>query len=510
MNKPRRALCALLLVAAGLLPLTASAEFITFSQRETADMRFREPVLTLAPGPVRVVIKPGLCLDCDGYYRLPALGDLTGLYTTVIQSEFRSQLKNVLFDSGLMSGEGTRANWRATVERLSGESSLSHSEERRSPLTSGAVLTMTTVVRYELLSGQAVQGTWLVESRGSSGSTGRRWEEAIARALGRNIRKFVATLKQDLVRDLSPAEQAFIASIDQERDGTRSLVGNIVLGVVKTTSAVASAGTAVLTSEALASALDEQNRQMQAAQAQQRERELAIERSLLEKRQVRLQQERDTQAAKAAADRQAQETRRAREIAEREQQAANEGRVSQHGNAGRDDAREAEKQRQAVLAAEAEARRQQLEAEREAEARAREERLAEERAERERLAAERKAAEAAERQAKLEAEARASREYLAQIVSGTRLRARTCPGPGYYVVGIRPDIRPRTHSCVDVDFRASCRGSPNTSVRGTIRNFVGISTDCYMGDAVQIEKLACDAQDVVIETLAARECSFGN
>lgn len=31
-----------------------------------------------------------------------------------------------------------------------------------------------------------------------------------------------------------------------------------------------------------------------------------------------------------------------------------------------------------------------------------------------------------------------------------------------------------------------------------------------MGDAVQIEKLACDAQDVVIETLAARECSFGN
>ena len=130
-------------------------------------------------------------------------------------------------------------------------------------------------------------------------------------------------------------------------------------------------------------------------------------------------------------------------------------------------------------------------------------------AERERLAEERKAAEAAERQAKLEAEARASREYLAQIVSGTKLRARTCPGPGYYVVGIRPDIRPRTHSCVDVDFRASCRGSPNTSVRGTIRNFVGISTDCYMGDVVQIEKLACDAQDVVIETLAARVCSFG-
>ena len=39
------------------------------------------------------------------------------------------------------------------------------------------------------------------------------------------------------------------------------------------------------------------------------------------------------------------------QLAEREQQAANEGRVSQHGNAGRDDAREAEKQRQAVLAA---------------------------------------------------------------------------------------------------------------------------------------------------------------
>lgn len=510
MNKPRRALCAALLVASGLLtPMMAGAVSIAFDKRELADMAFREPVLTLAPGPVRVQIKPGLCLDCDGYYRLPAYGDLTGLYTRVIQSDFRSQLKNVLFDSGMMSGEGTRATWRATVERVSGASSLSHNEERRSPLTSGAVLTMTTVVRYELLSGQEVQGAWLVESRGSSGS-GLRWEEGITRALERNIRKFVATLKQDLVRDLSPAEQAFIASIDQERDGTRSLVGNIVLGVVKTTSAVASAGTAVLTSEALASALDEQNRQMQAAQAQQRARELAIERSLLEKRQVRLQQERDTQAAKAAADRQAQETRRAREIAEREQQAANEERVSQHGNAGRDDAREAEKQRQAVLAAEAEARRQQLEAEREAEARAREERLAEERAERERLAAERKAAEAAERQAKLEAEARASREYLAQIVSGTKLRARTCPGPGYYVVGIRPDIRPRTHSCVDVDFRASCRGSPNTSVRGTIRNFVGISTDCYMGDAVQIEKLACDAQDVVIETLAARECSFGN
>lgn len=105
---------------------------------------------------------------------------------------------------------------------------------------------------------------------------------------------------------------------------------------------------------------------------------------------------------------------------------------------------------------------------------------------------------------KKENEGKQSEKYLKKVAKGTRLIAVKCPdGEGkYYATGKRPDIKPEVVSCVDVYFRAYCRGSTQYS-EGIARNFIGMS-GCF-GDTYDINpKPACKVEDVKIDVLEAR------
>ncbi|MFN7723930.1 MAG: hypothetical protein ACK5QH_02570 [Rubrivivax sp.] len=150
---------------------------------------------------------------------------------------------------------------------------------------------------------------------------------------------------------------------------------------------------------------------------------------------------------------------------------------------------------------EAEQREREAKAQREAQERERQ--RAEAAAQREREKQEREAKERAEKQAAEQAE----RDYLQALLAGTKLAARKCPdGKGlYYMVGLLPKVKPRPVSCVDVHYHAYCPGT--TGTRGVARNFVGISTDCFMGDAVTIEPTpACPVAEVRVEARDVRAC----
>jgi hypothetical protein len=111
---------------------------------------------------------------------------------------------------------------------------------------------------------------------------------------------------------------------------------------------------------------------------------------------------------------------------------------------------------------------------------------------------------------RLAAEAQAKIEFLALMRSGTRLHARKCPGGEgkYHVVGLFPKVKPKPKpiSCLDVHFRAMCPGNVVGST-GVGKNFLGVATDCFMGDAVTIDpKPACKVEDVSVRITDIRGC----
>ena len=122
-------------------------------------------------------------------------------------------------------------------------------------------------------------------------------------------------------------------------------------------------------------------------------------------------------------------------------------------------------------------------------------------------AQEKATAEAAAR-AEKEADERAKRDYLAQVLSGTKLYARTCPsGDGnYFLVGTLPNVKPEKVSCVDVHYEAICEGSAHGSV-GVATKFVGAATDCFFGDAVTITpKPTCPVKQVRVVARDVKVC----
>jgi hypothetical protein len=121
-------------------------------------------------------------------------------------------------------------------------------------------------------------------------------------------------------------------------------------------------------------------------------------------------------------------------------------------------------------------------------------------------------AEAAKQKAEKEAQARqlehAKKQYLAQLRDKTKLMARTCPGGEgkHYLVGLRPSIKPDVVECLDVHYSAACPGT-RQNTQGVIKNFLGASTDCYLGDAAEIApQLDCKASEVVVKVREVTEC----
>lgn len=240
------------------------------------------------------------------------------------------------------------------------------------------------------------------------------------------------------------------------------------------------------------------------ATAQQNARQLQeIDRQTAQLTAQALQQQRDREAQRQA-DLQRERDRVAAERAEVRQRTENSSRIAQaaqteQASRARQDSERNEKERQAK-----DAERQRLQAQRDAEQKA--QRDAE--AATAKRAQEKLEREAAARAAK-EAEAAAKDAYLAQLVSGTKLYARTCPsGDGnYFVVGMRPRIKPELVPCVDVHYEAICEGSSRGST-GVAKNFLGVATDCFMGDTATIApKPACPVKQVRVEVRTVRTCN---
>ncbi|MGY4535275.1 hypothetical protein ACVW0Y_004428 [Pseudomonas sp. TE3786] len=121
-------------------------------------------------------------------------------------------------------------------------------------------------------------------------------------------------------------------------------------------------------------------------------------------------------------------------------------------------------------------------------------------------------AEAAKKKSEKETEERqlAQRKklYLAELRDKTKLTARTCPGGDgkYYVVGLKPSIKPVVVECLDVSYTASCPGSQQHA-QGVIKTFLGASTDCFMGDTAEIApQLSCKASEVIVKVKEVTEC----
>lgn len=129
-------------------------------------------------------------------------------------------------------------------------------------------------------------------------------------------------------------------------------------------------------------------------------------------------------------------------------------------------------------------------------------------AERKRKAEAEEARKKAEEEKRARDEAQRKSQYLSAITERLRLAARTCPGGEgkHFVVGILPSIKPRPVSCLDVHFRATCPGS-RSGTEGVIKSFVGVGTDCFMGDTEAINPTpSCKASEVKVRVEKVVAC----
>lgn len=99
-------------------------------------------------------------------------------------------------------------------------------------------------------------------------------------------------------------------------------------------------------------------------------------------------------------------------------------------------------------------------------------------------------------------------DYLRALERGITLGARHCPdGQGkHFIVGHRPHIKPEEVSCVNVYYNAFCPGSATAS-SGVIRNFLGESTSCFMGDTDDISPTpACKPNEARVVVIRVTAC----
>jgi hypothetical protein len=288
---------------------------------------------------------------------------------------------------------------------------------------------------------------------------------------------------------------------------------------------------------------EERREQAERERRQIRREQLAQEQRRDAQRRAERQRERDRQDAEARARREkldrdnlqrlADHQRRVREMTlasqerYRQQAAAELERQRKHLESRQVASAQADKDRQARREAEQreeerrrnedERRRKEEDARREREEREREQaRLAEER----RLAAERereqqqakREQERREREeqarAQREAKEREQRDALDALRSGTRLAVRRCAGGEgrYFMVGVVPQSAKNKVGCIDVSYSAHCPGDAR-GITGLARNFVGASTDCYLGDTVTISPTpSCPVEQVRVEVRDVRAC----
>jgi hypothetical protein len=409
--------------------------------------------------------------------------------------------------------------------KLDQQSSVGAQAERKSVITSGAVLTTRITLRYELADDtDRLMDSWVVTTtaRSNSLAASTRLSENIDAVLKRNLRAFLLRVVADHSPADAPRAMRALAALQSEVDNKRIALAYLVYGATKTVTTTADViGDGVVAvaqhPEAVSAGLNSSADGMRRVEAASRgssveaDRDRARRTAEFNARVAAQESDPDSDLNKDRRARQAQQDKDKQSEAERK--------------AKRDDARQAQQNsddRKAASARTQEAADGAAARKREAEAadadRERErQRVARERERQEELASlerKRKAEEAAakekadkERLARDEESRRAT--YLSALSGSIHLKARSCPdGEGkHYIVGLLPKIKPVAVDCVDVSYTATCGGSlPVAS--GVIKSFLGASTDCFMGDAATVVPTpTCKPANVRVAVTRVQACS---
>lgn len=265
---------------------------------------------------------------------------------------------------------------------------------------------------------------------------------------------------------------------------------------------------------------EEEERRKQAEEAQRQAMARALSPELMRK----FNEEREKAAKDWLKREEAKEQRRLETVArEREQRDRNE-RERLAKLRGENEQNQAVKDAKTQLAEAEERRAEELRKEEE-----RQQRLREEKEQREKEAREKAEREEAERKElarkeQLEREERARKEKeekearerakreerasaLRDLAGNTRLAARTCSANDVRIVGLlSQSLKEKAGGCVNVSYLAQCPGGSG-SIRGTMPGFLGVATDCYMGDAVPLAGTAmCSAESMSVSVTSVTSC----
>lgn len=427
--------------------------------------------------------------------------------SSILNGEFLNELKRQLRTNGVLDQQNEkRIALQVNVLKMSHDSTVGASEQRKNPMTNGGSMVTSVTLEYVLLDGEQEVLRMPLTTQGVSNSVSPKdsVNESISIALKKNIRVYLLATKAALEPSFAATAEPQIQAIMAENKSTRSIMGSFALGLGKLGMGVANAAGTTLKVLASPEVAQGMNSALQQHARTQRQIDVMQTQAMLNARQqsssstststhydkptttsIGSDPQRDRTSAKSQTGSSltlaSTTDRQQRDTASQQKQSS---------------AQTKDAQDKARKNADAEAKAQSLKEEQ------RKEQLALKQKERE----EKRRQDEASKLAEQLAAQQAKEQYLRNVAAGTRLVATKCPdGEGkYYATGSRPRIRPEVVSCVDVRFRASCPGGREYS-DVTAHNFIGMS-GCF-GDTYEISpKLSCKVDQVHISVLEAKPC----
>lgn len=181
-----------------------------------------------------------VCLTCGDFSDTNGIG--LDHIDSRIKRDFPALLKQQVPQTTLFPrGAQETISLRVTLTDLAQQSSVGAAAERKSVLTSGAVLTTKVSLLYELLDKGQVVESWAVttSARSNSLAASTRLSENIDGALLRNLRSFLLRIVVDHSPNDSERAGRALASLQSEVDNKRIALAYLVYGATKTVTTTA-------------------------------------------------------------------------------------------------------------------------------------------------------------------------------------------------------------------------------------------------------------------------------
>lgn len=188
-------------------------------------------------------LRNGVCLSCGDVSDTNGIG-FGRIEWRVSAQQFGKLVMTELQKANLFSNQaGKPWSLRMTLLTLDQQSSVGAAAERRSVMTSGAVLTTTVSVQYDLSEGGQLRNSWKVTTKATSNSlaASTRLSENIEGALKRNARVFLLEMRGTYQPESMPRARQLIAAIGGEVDDKRIGLGSVVYGATKVVTTVGGA-----------------------------------------------------------------------------------------------------------------------------------------------------------------------------------------------------------------------------------------------------------------------------